>query len=154
MSTASQIRERDTRRCQRCACLGGNWHHRKRRSQGGTDAASNGILLCGSGTTGCHGYVHANPEEAMARGWLVSRDADPAAVPVWSMTWQSWVLLADDLTVRLIDTPPGQDARLYRPEPVEDGEQCINCLRYSYDPHADVCYTCGARMFAKTGDDS
>lgn len=54
-------------------CLGraANRHHKLRRSKGGTDDRSNTLDLCGSGTTGCHGHVHANPAESYARGWLI-----------------------------------------------------------------------------------
>lgn len=33
-----------------------------------------------------------------------------------------------------------------RPEPPEDGEQCIRCLRYTYDPHCGQCMNCGFQM--------
>lgn len=34
--------------------------------------AANGLLLCGTGTTGCHGWVESNRSEARAQGFLVS----------------------------------------------------------------------------------
>lgn len=110
------IGDRDHGRCVRCYAMGGNRHHRKRRSQGGKDLGSNLILLCGSGTTGCHGYVHAHPEESYIKGWLVSGDADPALIPIWSMIWRSWILLRNDLTVQLVEPPPDDDARNYVPQ--------------------------------------
>jgi hypothetical protein len=57
-------------------------HHRKRRSQGGTHTPENLLLLCGTGTTGCHGWVHANVTESLEAGWLVRGSADPALVRV------------------------------------------------------------------------
>ena len=65
-------------------CLGRatNFHHRKPRSLGGEWSAANGLQVCGSGTTGCHGWITANPAGARAKGWSVSSYADPALVSV------------------------------------------------------------------------
>lgn len=72
--------------------------HRVARGMGGTRWAginlpSNLLTLCGSGTTGCHGWVEAHPVWATAHGWSVPRwEADEVAtVPVW--TWRGWVYL-------------------------------------------------------------
>lgn len=45
---------------------------------------SNLIVLCGSATTGCHGWATGRPAEAGkdGRGWVVQRGMVPAAVPV------------------------------------------------------------------------
>jgi hypothetical protein len=56
------------------------------------NAPSNLITLCGSGTTGCHGWVEDHPREAKAMGWSVSRYANPAITPVSSWA-HGWVLL-------------------------------------------------------------
>jgi hypothetical protein len=58
-------------------------HHRKPRGMGGSkgielNLPSNLMLLCGSGTTGCHGYIESHRSEAYEQGWLVYRNADPA----------------------------------------------------------------------------
>jgi hypothetical protein len=42
-------------------------HHRKIRSQGGTNKLDNLIYCC----DGCHTYIHAHPEESYSRGWLL-----------------------------------------------------------------------------------
>jgi hypothetical protein len=75
------VTARDEGLCVRCrrAHLGVNFDHRKNRSQGGEWSASNGQLLCGSGTTGCHGEVTAYPAMAVAGGWAVP--GWPEAVP-------------------------------------------------------------------------
>jgi hypothetical protein len=87
-------------RCERCGrgvtadtC---DRHHRQRREVGG-DRFPNLLLLCGSGTTGCHGWVHANPAEARALGMIVSSadEVDPAEVPVRRYGGYLWLL--DDL---------------------------------------------------------
>jgi len=46
-------------------------HHVRRRSQGGTDDASNTRDLCGA----CHGWVHAHPAKAYIRGLLARSSA-------------------------------------------------------------------------------
>lgn len=81
------------------ACTGraGEWQHRKNRSQGGTWAPSNGLHSCPA----CHRWIHANPRDAAAHGWTVSRDDDPAAVPVEYPDWGP-VLLDDDGAIHLV----------------------------------------------------
>lgn len=61
--------------------------HRKARGMGGSkdpliNSPENLILLCGSGTTECHGWVESNREEARAQGYAISQYEDPALVPV------------------------------------------------------------------------
>lgn len=78
------VRQRDEG-CVRCGRWGGNVHHRKLRSQASKAEVhqhSNLMVACGSGTTGCHGYIHANPAESYAAGWLVRSWEDPTEVPV------------------------------------------------------------------------
>lgn len=41
-------------------------HHIKRRSQGGTDNASNLLVVCAR----CHDHIHRFPTESRKRGWL------------------------------------------------------------------------------------
>lgn len=70
------------------ACLGraGNFHHRQPAGMGGTTRVDSPALLlhlCGSGTTGCHGWIERNRARAKLAGWLVSQfENDVAAVPV------------------------------------------------------------------------
>jgi hypothetical protein len=52
-------------------------HHRKRRSQGGTDAPANLMRLC----FGCHERVHREPAWAYDNGYLVASWDDPVEVP-------------------------------------------------------------------------
>lgn len=91
-STVAAVLERAGYCCESCGKPVGDQrgidfsiHHRKARGMGGSrfgaNLASNLLVLCGSGTTGCHGYVESHRSEAMACGWLVSRYQDPSAVP-------------------------------------------------------------------------
>lgn len=93
---------RDSGTCQRCRrAAGANRDHRKNRSQGGLTLASNLQLLCGTGTTGCHGWTTTHPAEAVAEGWAVPGWADPREWPArrWIRTVfglrLGWVLYDD-----------------------------------------------------------
>lgn len=82
-----------------CLGRGMNFQHRKNRSQGGLWLPSNGLDVCGSGTTGCHGYITEHPAEATEKGWTVQSWAEPAEVPVLIHTihyGHDYVLLDDD----------------------------------------------------------
>lgn len=74
-------------RCVRCghavssAWPGYNCHHRKLGNRS-DNRPENLIILCGSGTVGCHGWVHHHPREAREHGWIVSKYKDPAEMPV------------------------------------------------------------------------
>lgn len=73
--------------------------HRIARGMGGTrdpriNLPSNLLTLCGSGTTGCHGWAESHPEIAKTIGWSVPWWSDPATVPVW--TWRGWLQLCTD----------------------------------------------------------
>jgi hypothetical protein len=65
-------------------CLGRacNMHHRQREGVG-PSLPFNLLHLCGSGTTGCHGWIEHNRDEAKLRGWIVPTWEDPELVP-WS----------------------------------------------------------------------
>lgn len=85
--------------CLRCGSdrwqvAGLNAHHRKGRLGAGANDPANLVILCGSGTTGCHGWVHANPAEAYRTGWLVRRLGadDPAAIPVLDLMGHWWLV--------------------------------------------------------------
>ena len=87
VATRELVRWRDRDQCRRCGATTWQIHHRRPRGMGGTrDPLTNGpanlVLLCGSGVTGCHGWVESHRAEARADGWLVSKWADPAAIPI------------------------------------------------------------------------
>ncbi|MGH1563075.1 HNH endonuclease [Mumia sp. DW29H23] len=106
------VYDRDAHRCVRCG-KGGQLtiQHRIGRGMGGTRdpkvaAVSNLLALCGSGTTGCHGWVEHHPILADAHGWSAPRRATTTAWAVYS--WRGWIALSDDYGVDAVD-PPGPD---------------------------------------------
>lgn len=112
--TIDQVRTRDFFACARCGAGGeSGWplttQHRVARGMGGSREAwinqpANLITLCGSGTTGCHGWVEANPAKARELGLSVSRFGEaPAVVPV--KTWRGWLYLNDDGTTTAAPEP-------------------------------------------------
>jgi hypothetical protein len=77
------VRERSGGMCEVCGVRPAtNFQHRKNRSQGGQWSAANGLDVCGSGTTGCHGFIHANPAKSYAAGWSVKGAFDESSMPV------------------------------------------------------------------------
>lgn len=83
-------------------CLGfaNNAHHRLNRSQGGRNILSNLLLACGSGTTGCHGFITSNPAEARRKGWTTWSGDVPRDVPVVYRGY--WARLDDEGNVHLL----------------------------------------------------
>jgi hypothetical protein len=66
--------------------------HRRARGMGGTRRREvgehpNGVALCGSGTTGCHGWAEANPRDAELLGWALDAGADPLVEPYRDRTY-------------------------------------------------------------------
>lgn len=100
--------ERDGRRCVCCGAwvpgMPGSIHHRTPRGMGGTrdpkvNLPANLLLLCGSGTTGCHGWVEANRERARELGYLVSWWEHASDIPV--VYWDGVSYLLDQTGERL-----------------------------------------------------
>ncbi len=81
---------RDEFRCQRCRRWVGDrrWYslqHRDPRGMGGPKlrhTMANLVTLCGTGTTGCHGYVESQRSESYEFGWLVPNGVTPEEWPV------------------------------------------------------------------------
>jgi hypothetical protein len=116
--TRLKVYDRDAHCCVRCGRpargeLGVDYslQHRAKRSGGVDNRPCNLILLCGSGTTGCHGWVEDHPILAADEGgWAVSRYADPAMKPVLIRTpyGEWWKYLTDDFGYA--DAPPERAA--------------------------------------------
>jgi hypothetical protein len=85
------VMERDNQCCQACgAGITGRPYsiqHRVARGMGGTsNPAVNSfpslVLMCGTGTTGCHGLAEQRDPEMHSRGFWLKRGEDPERVPV------------------------------------------------------------------------
>lgn len=81
--------DRDDHCCVVCSrwAEGGSIHHRRPKGIGGsrrgdTNTPPNLVLLCGSGTTGCHSRVHSEPAWSEPLGLLLRQWDDPALRPV------------------------------------------------------------------------
>lgn len=75
-------------------------HHRKPRGMGGTkkkeiNDPSNLLLLCGSGTTGCHGWIESNREQAYEMGLLVRQSDNPLEISFLDKAGNKWKLAND-----------------------------------------------------------
>lgn len=75
-------------------------HHRRPRQMGGTRAPwindpENLLVLCGSGTTGCHGWVESHRADGYHYGWLVRSGFSPAETPFCDRKGQWWLLVVD-----------------------------------------------------------
>ena len=100
-------------RCEKCGVplyetLYYSLHHRTPRGMGGSrqvrlNLPSNLVAICGSGTTGCHGWIESNRSVSEDEGWLVSRYQEVAEVPlqIWGVGWR---YLTDEGTYS--STPP------------------------------------------------
>lgn len=104
------VMDRDRGECIRCGKpvahleRGRGWsiHHRRNRGSGGTSLAwvnlpANLVVLCGSGTTGCHGWVERERTKAFDLGLLVSKIGVATAVTTrLKHRLYGWVLLDNE----------------------------------------------------------
>lgn len=112
--------------CIVCGKPSHNGHHRKLRSQGGGEEHWNILRVCGSGTTGCHGLIHANPEAAYESGLLVHSFDDPREIPVRPEIFRE--LLAEEFVdAGLVEVAASLMAHQH--EGVPEGEKCPTCKR-------------------------
>lgn len=98
------VQERDGGLCRRCGRPGESVHHRTPRGMGGSkdpaiNSPANLIVLCGHGTTGCHGHVESHRSDAYLSGFLVHRYEDPAEVALVDLSGTAWVLTRDGQAV-------------------------------------------------------
>lgn len=100
----SIVQERAEGCCERCGQWGGlTLHHRRKKSQskGGGWSIPNCVMVHGSGTTGCHGWIESNPDAAEIEGFHCRPWQDPAAIPV--LYRGSMAFLTDDGRVEYVD---------------------------------------------------
>ena len=113
--TAALVLERQGGRCFWCRTwiasgtrgLDYSIHHRCPRRRGGNksdwiNAPSNALAVCGSGVTGCHGWIESARDTALDLGLLVSGVAAnvnpnrrPAHIPVTDRDGARWWLTDD-----------------------------------------------------------
>jgi hypothetical protein len=115
-ATVALVLERDGHQCTRCGLgvsgdRGVDWsiQHRRARGSGGTcrpdaNAPQALILLCGSATTLCHGWVESHRAAAEPYGWAIKSTDDPLTVPV-RHSLHGWVLLDNAGTTTRVDPP-------------------------------------------------
>ncbi|MEK0311656.1 hypothetical protein OC704_02535 [Sweet potato little leaf phytoplasma] len=107
-ATVALVIERDRGRCAKCGDLvrgerGRDWsvHHRTARGMGGSkekwiNLPGALVLLCGSGTTGCHGTLESYRIAAQEAGFIVRHGiTKPVNVPIQHAV--HGLVLLDDL---------------------------------------------------------
>lgn len=123
--TAATVRraffERERGRCFRCRRplrfegRGMDWsaHHRLPRQMGGVGRRAleaialitditNCLILCGSGTTGCHGWLESRRAIAEDYGYIVRRGINPpAGIRVKRLDGSWWLLTSSGLAVEV-----------------------------------------------------
>lgn len=77
-------------------------HHRRPRRMGGTrrsdvNEPANLMLLCGSGTTGCHGWIESHRKQALADG-VILYDRDIPTDHPYRDRHGNWWTLSNDAT--------------------------------------------------------
>lgn len=82
-------------------------HHRRPRMMGGSKnldlhRPANLIALCGSGTSGCHGWVESNRSEARTFGYLIQKVEAACEIPFKDLNGDWW-LIDDDGQKRQFD---------------------------------------------------
>jgi hypothetical protein len=109
------VLDRDGMVCRRCARsllhLRASKHHRRPKGMGGGDPIyydrpDNIVLVCGSGTTGCHGWIHAHPTHSYATGWLIRHgsDEEPSEIPLTDVGGREF-FLTEEGGIRYLPRP-------------------------------------------------
>lgn len=94
------IYQREDQACGWCGkwAQGGSIQHRVARGMGGTRrkvTLADGVLLCGSGTTGCHGLVESEPAKAETYGYRLRQGCEAHRMPIF-IHLMGWVYLTVD----------------------------------------------------------
>lgn len=94
-----------------------------------TNYTSNLMALCGSGTSGCHGYLESHRDEAILYGFIVPQYEMPSKVAVKTYI-HGWVLLNDEGTfTSTLEPLKGQvmDERLLTAMSITDSINDLEC---------------------------
>lgn len=114
-ATNDEIKDRHGGRCAvHRHCLAQTVHHRIHGNR--KDRRPENLLaVCGDGVYGGHGFIEANPDEAMRKGWTVTKFTDdPGRTPVWladCITGPGWYRLDCWNGLTPCEEPRGGDAR-------------------------------------------
>ena len=99
-----QVFARANYRCEKCGgggdAFGWSVHHRVPRRMGGSrDEAlhlpANLILLCGSGVSGCHGWVESYRDKAREKGFLLMKVESAEEIPFIDDSGKAWNIRND-----------------------------------------------------------
>ena len=85
-------------KCEKCGedfLWGVSVHHRRPRMMGGSKnellhQPANLIALCGSGTTGCHGWVESHRDKARELGYLIMKVESAQDIPFRDNSGKWW----------------------------------------------------------------
>jgi len=63
--------------------------------------SANLIVLCGTGTSGCHGWVESNRDKARELGYLITKIESATEIPFQDINGKWWVIDNDSQKTRL-----------------------------------------------------
>lgn len=122
MSAASRFRPttreaivgRDLFRCVVCGDPTEQIQHRRPAMMGGSrqewiHLPANGVLACGSGTSGCHGRMESFRMAARDCGLLLRPIEQAGSTPVWYEREEEWRFLDDAGGYLTVQLPPPPD---------------------------------------------
>lgn len=96
------VLDRDGWRCVNCGTniigKAASLHHRQGRRGKNPHRMSNLVSMCGTGTTGCHGWITVHPAAAYDTGLAVRRTGIQTTEDTPVRTWQGWVTLDNEGT--------------------------------------------------------
>jgi len=106
--TRLQVLTRAYFTCERCGSAQEPWsvHHRTPRGMGGSrkkeiNQPQNLLLLCGTGTSGCHGWIESYRERGYLDGYLVKRGFKPEEIPIVDSRGKVFLILPDGTKERV-----------------------------------------------------
>lgn len=112
LTTRTKVFMRAKGLCEICSKpLNQSWgvsiHHRRPRGMGGTKRTntnnlSNLVALCGTGTTGCHGWIESHREDAYERGYIIKSSVEDLESVIFEHGTFGKCLLKDDGSVERV----------------------------------------------------